>query len=96
MRKLMRVVHGDGGARVMAHDVPFFDVLFDAYAFQRLGKRGQLIQAVRGLRTFSKPGQIDCVARKSWGKAVDNAAPQLAAGGYAVDEQHRIARASNN
>jgi hypothetical protein len=84
------VLHGDGGSGVMTYDVPLCDALLDANLLDLTCQDLELPATVRGAWRSSQTGQIHGMASELPTHFIDNAAPELAAGGHAVNEQNRI------
>jgi hypothetical protein len=76
------------------HDVPLGDAMFHSDFLDLIGKYFQLIDTatvfVSALRSSPESGQVDGHASETIEQLVDNPAPKLATGRYAVNEQDRI------
>jgi hypothetical protein len=89
------VMHRDGSSRIVSDDVPLSDAMLQSDALDLIGEHFQLVGPatvfVTALRSSPEAGQIDSHASETAEQPVDNPAPKLAAGRYAVYEQDRKA-----
>jgi hypothetical protein len=86
-------MHRNGATRIVPHDVPFLDSLFDANFFDPGCQLIQVLEIMRRIRRSAKPRKIHRDALELARQCFHHAVPESATRRNAVKEQHRISTA---